>query len=60
MRENLDILLATRFWEKDEEANISDAPKAWESLTTEDGFTELELKGKQKKCKSIVFMNLMY
>lgn len=44
VHKNLEIILATRYWEKDEEASVFDAPKNWEHLTTEDGFTELELK----------------
>lgn len=44
VRRNLEIILATRYWEKDEEANMSTAPKAWEYLTSEDGFTEPELR----------------
>lgn len=45
VRTNLEIILASRYWEKDLEASMQDTPKAWEHLTTEDGFTELELKG---------------
>lgn len=45
VRTNLEITLVTRYWEKDTEASMLDAPKSWESFTTEDGFTELEIKG---------------
>ncbi|XP_034244567.1 WD repeat-containing protein 11-like [Thrips palmi] len=44
VRTNLEITLVTRYWEKDTEASMVDAPKPWQSFTTEDGFTELEIK----------------
>ena len=45
LRKNLEIILATRYWEKDVESGLADPPKAWDCLTSEDGFSDAELKG---------------